>query len=231
MRVRPPEERQVLHRSWCLSAMVARAFIDERPSQPTSIGINAQILPWIEHVRCGSELEGWEAAALTATLGELEPAHRERASWFSEGVGVLAWALTRYDPPPYDVVADAQTVTSKLDFLDFAAPNIQVGLRPAPELQNAHRRALAIHWRLSQFEVNHQAIDFAAAPKSHPLLSSATVAELPLVDGDLMIGNHSISRAPADRVAQVGRIALERFRAFQWLMGDDAVFSRVTTDL
>lgn len=48
-----------------------------------------------------------------------------------------------------------------------------------------------------------------------------------LANSDLSIGGVSIAQAPEDQIRMATSTAMERHRAFNWLLGYDAIYSEV----
>jgi hypothetical protein len=226
----PPSAERVMLRAFCLSAVVCRSFIDEGPDDPTCRSVYARIDPWLETVRARPELESWEATALVTPLGQLDMTARIKGTWLSEGLAVLAWALGRYDLPPYDVAVDPKAVTDELEFLQTSAASLAktLALRSAEELSFGAERAFALHWRLRNFGLNGQAMnfeDFARTAWFGPL----RIDGVALANNDLSIKGVPIVDTPSDQIQLATGIAMERHRAFNWLLGYDEIYSEVDT--
>ena len=85
------------------------------------------------------------------------------ATWRLEGLGILAWALTRLDVAPHDQLADPGVLLPSICMLNggnaaelLANPK----LRPVDELKRMRERLFAVNWRLTDFRLRSRAMDF-----------------------------------------------------------------------
>ena len=226
----PPSADRVLHRAFCLGAIVCRSFIDQHPENEESTALNDRIRPWLVETGAESELEPWEAAALSQPFGKLDNQTRLNGTWLSEGVAALAWALCRYDLPAHDVSVDPQAVTNAVNFLqpDAAALLRNPSLRPATEIALGAERAFAVHWRLRQFSLTPEHMDFVDFART-AWFGPLNIEGVLLAESDLSVEGVPISSAPVDALRTISSIALERHKAFNWLLGYDEVYSEVDT--
>jgi hypothetical protein len=225
----PPTVDRALRRSFCLSAVVCRSFIDEHPADEQCLALNGRILPWLAEVGAESELEPWESSALSQPLGQLDNQARVNGSWASEGLAVLGWALRRYNLPPHDTCVDPQALTTTLGFLQPAASLVgTASIRPVEEIQSGADRAFAVHWRLRQFSLSRAHMDFADFART-AWFGPLNIEGVALAESDLSIGGAPIARAAADALRTASSIAVERHKAFNWLLGYDEVYSEVDT--
>ncbi len=225
----PPTQGRVLRRAFCLCAVICRSFIDE-PDNEQCADILSRAKSWLEDVGALSELEAWESECLDAPLGSLDPQTRVNASWTSEGLTVLAWALGILDLPAHDTCQDPQVVSAEFDFLHSEASELfeSLELKSGAEIQKGADQAFALHWRLRQFSLKHEAMNLAEfAPTAW--FGPLNIDGVPLVDGDLAIAGKAISQTPAEQVQMATSITMERHRAFNWLLGYDPVYSEVDT--
>lgn len=226
----PPTGDRVVRRAFCLSSVICRSFIDEPSGVNPYEALNSRIRPWLAAVGAESELESWESAALLQPLGHLTAQTRLNGSWISEGLAVIAWALQRYELPAHDTCVDPQAVTNALGFLQPNALALfsDTSLRSAAEIQLYAQRAFVTHWRLRQFSLTPAHMDFADFART-AWFGPFDIEGVALADGDLSIGGAPIAKAPGDALQIASSIALERHRAFNWLIGYDEVYSEVDT--
>jgi len=225
----PPTGDRVWRRSFCLSAVVCRSFIDEAANDETFQSLHAKILPWLHTVGAENELEGWEATMLTKPLGSLDARTRVDAGWMSEALVPLAWALDRIEFPPHDVCVDPKGLTDALGFLQ---PNARAArgdsLRDKSAIEYQAEQAFAIHWRLRNFSLDHQQMDFGTFAKTS-WFGPLNIEGLPLIDGDLSIKGKRLRETTEQEFRAALSTAQERHRGFNWLNGWDPVFSEVDT--
>ncbi|MBX3469870.1 MAG: DUF4272 domain-containing protein [Planctomycetes bacterium] len=226
----PPPAARVARRALVLCAVVWRASLEQEKGRRRAARLHAHLLAWLERRALGDELEDSERALIAAPLGSLTRQRAIDASWRSEGLAVLGWALGACPLPPHDEQADPHGATDALGFLDdgparaLAAPV----LRPAAELEAAARRLLAVHWRLREFSQRPRALDLRAAAVAAGL-APEDLEGLPLLGGDLALRGAPIARAEPEVVGECASIAVERLRASQWLVGVEERYSEVDT--
>lgn len=225
----PPTLDRVIRRAFCLSALVCRSFIDQ-PDDEQCISLQLRIKPWLQEVDAESELELWEADALNSQLGTLDSQTRTNASWASEGLVVLAWALGLCDLPPHDQCVDPQELTCDLDFLQPSAVELfkESESRGSDDIRQEERRTFAVHWRLRQFSLVRESMNFAEFAKT-AWFGPLDINGIELLEDDLAIQGQPISKATADSVRMAFSIAMERHKAFNWLLGYDETYSEVDT--
>jgi hypothetical protein len=227
----PPTPLRVARRALAMCAVTCRASLERGAGNPTAEGIYAQLGPWLRGLDLESELEPHEAQLIAAPLGTLSPQQAINGTWLAEGLAVLAWALGRHELSAYDEGEDPPPLTDSLGFLnedDAPALLASPRLRPAAEIEAYAASVLTLHWRLRDFGLRPQPMDFAKfvrEAKWGPL----TLEGLRLADGDLAIGANPIAKAPADHVRYCQSIAQERHRAANWLLGYESVYSEVDT--
>ena len=175
-----------------------------------------------------AELEPSEAALLAAAFGTSPQQDLVDASWRSEALSVLTWALQRAELPSHDQQVDPAVVASALGFLEDHTVLEAPALRPTPELENYSNAAFTIHWRLREFSLKPRALDFAEFCQT-AWFGPLSLDGVRLVEGDLAIGKLPISRAAERDVRTAMSIAQERHQAANWLLDATSPFSETDT--
>jgi hypothetical protein len=226
----PPTVDRVVRRAFCLSAVVCRSFIDDHPTRENFQRMNRGFLTWLKEIGAHSELESWELAALSLPLGELDPQTQLNGAWACEGLAALAWAVGLLELPAHDACVVPVDVTSLFALLDPAAAQLPVrlSLRPAGEIEAGAAKAFALHWRLRNFSLNHEPMDFAEFART-AWFGPLNIEGVALAESDLSIGGVPIFRAEADALQRAMSIAMERHKAFNWLRGCDEIYSETDT--
>lgn len=242
---RPPAPGRVASRALALTAVTARAILEQgrvdlglgRPNGNPLTWLrhvlarqNAQherLLQWIDFVGLKDEFEPDEWEVLQRPPGHLDQRQQIESTWRLEGLGVLAWALGRFKLPPHGQLVECHSLWQSLGMLDVAAcKGLLAGpsLRPLPMLHALRRRLLAIHWRLTDFSLRPTAMDFVKVTETSfggfdqsAWFSPRDVADLPLIDGDLSIQGLRLDRVSPDQFALARSIAHERHLAANWL--------------
>ncbi len=143
----------------------------------------------------------------------------------AEGALVLLWALGAGAMPPFDHPAQPAALWRDLG----AAPLLAApALRDPAEVEALRRRLLAIHWRLVEQRVHPGRVDFRGFART-AWFGGFELADLPLVDDDLAIGDTAISQVPPPALRIASSIAIERHRAANWLIGAHPIYSKVAT--
>ena len=239
----PPSARRVRDRAIVLTALAMRSSLEDEqePAMPLrDVGAGAsgaahrmrhrELLQWLEDVDALPECEPRERQLLEAEIGSLASQEAIDASWELEGAVVLAWAMGCMELPPFDQACRPAAVADALGMLERPLPDAVSGatLRPANQIEALERQLFTIHWRLREFSLRGEALDFrAVAARTRFGLDPDA---LPLEDGDLAVDGVPVSRVPEGRWREVLGIASERHRAVNWLMGYERLYSDVTAD-
>jgi Domain of unknown function (DUF4272) len=221
----PPVAERVARRALVLAAVSCRGCIE---LDPGSEEMRRSVLEWSEAIGLDAEAEPEERRLLATPVGRLSSRERIDASWRSEGLCVLAWALRRADLAGYDQQCVPQDVARSLGFLEERPVALESPrLRPAEELGWLVDLTFTLHWRLREFSLRKQPMDFVRFA-TEAWFGPLETEFLAFADGDLAIDGVALARSP--RWREVMSIARERQQAANWLAGDDPVYSEVTTD-
>jgi len=224
----PPAPSRVAARALALSAVTCRGFVEQEAEQARSFWLRAR--EWFLSLGIDDEFEARERRTIDTPLGGLERQAQIDATWLSEGMAVLAWALGRSELPPYDSPVVAGDVANSLGFLCSLEETVlaRPSLRPLSELEACREEIFAIHWRLRDFSIRPTPIDFAEFARN-AWFGPLRLGQARLVDGDLAVGGVTIALAPQMARAHCMSIAQERHRAANWLCGYGEVYSEVDT--
>jgi len=227
----PPEAQRVAARANVLAAVSCRGLIEKNENRLAAEELRSRVVAWLIRLELDHEMEEEERSLLATRLGALEDRSRVDASWLSEGMVVLAWALGCADLPRYDEQCDPKSIADRMGFLAdrprtcLAAPR----LRDSTEIEHWTDTYLTLHWRLQQFSLDRSPMDFVNFV-SRCTWGPLTTEELELIDGDLAVQGHRIDRISEGSYRTALSIAQERHRAFNWLLGGGPKYSEVTTD-
>jgi hypothetical protein len=230
----PPAPERVARRALALAAVTARALLEQDdPSEPWVAKFHHDTLAWIEAVGVGDELEPDEWKVVQRPPGNLDQRAQINTTWRLEGLAVLAWALGRFDLPVYDelVAPQALALIRSLGFPDVETARALVArplLRPPAELEALRKQMLGLHWRLRDFTVRPQALDFQAFARDC-WFGPMDLRPFRLIDGDLALGDHAIGDAPEELFGSALSAAMERHKAINWLTGGGDVYSKTDT--
>ena len=223
----PPSAEEVARRALVLATISCRGVLELDPDREEAARFWSRVSSWWNRLGQDAELEPAEADLMAAAFGTAPHQELVNASWRSEALGVLAWALRRAQLPPHDQQVDAAGVGRTLGFLQDQTVLDSPELGSPAELEHYADVALTVHWRLRDFSLNPRALDFAAFCKT-AWFGPLSLDRVRLVDGDLAVGDQPISRASERDVRTIMSIAQERHQAANWLL--DASDSLSETD-
>ncbi len=195
-----PSAEQVARRALALAAMVCRSGIEENAGDSEAEAFRVEVLRWLDTTGVASTLEPEELEILEAPLGTLTEQQERNLGWRAEGLGVLAWALNRWELDPFDVPTDAPAVAEALGFMEPEGLEVVKSpmLRSKSEREELARELYLIHRRLRQAyddqgSASNNVTELARELKVDP-------AKLRLVDDDLAIGGVRLAGGtPRDR--------------------------------
>jgi hypothetical protein len=223
----PPSPEKVARRALVLATISCRGVLELDPDREEAARFWSRVSSWWTRLGLDAELEPAEADLMAAPFGTAPRQDLVNASWRSEALGVLAWALQRAQLPPHDRQVNTAGVGRTLGFLQDQTVLDSPTLGSAATLEKYANVALTIHWRLRDFSLNPRALDFAVFCKT-AWFGPLSLDGVRLVDGDLAIGDQPISRASERDVRTAMSIAQERHQAANWLL--DASESLSETD-
>jgi hypothetical protein len=221
-----------MRRAMVLAAVSNPALIENEAAKlDDPDGTRQRMLAWIEELGLGDELEPEEWKVLQRPVGTLDKQAMLNAMWRVEGLGVLAWALQLYELPPYDQLVAPPDLYDALGLLSsergaslLASPE----LRSQDELDEMNAHLLAFHWRMRDFSIRPQPMDFVAFSKNC-WFGEFDVSRFRLIGGDLAIGDAAIADARQEAVQTAQSTAMERHLAINWLAGYSDVYSETDT--
>jgi len=159
---RPSAER-VVRRAMALCLVMYRSSLEDFPGETEYEKLHDRLPQWIDKLGLASELEKEEHDLLLAPLGKADERVVRNASWRNEGLGILAWALRRFELPEYDDYVDPVEAGERIGFNEdllaamdtTAAEDVlrQVELRPAAEIDRYAAHITIVNWRLRTFRL------------------------------------------------------------------------------
>jgi hypothetical protein len=225
----PPSPEKVARRALILSVISCRGIMDHQETARELIDSSSK---WLEALDIEEEMSDWERNLIALPFGSLPQRDRINASWLSEAVVVLAWALGKTELPGFNEQCDPAGSANRLGFLQPARSTALDGpeLRSMSDLQEYNEFIYNLHWRLRDFQLRKQPYDFeslAGKAWGEPILRYGLI----LQERDLCVGGVPISRAEEIARRSLNSMTRERHRASNWLIGyglED--FYEVTTD-
>lgn len=226
----PPTLQQVVRRAWALSCVIYRAFLEKFDDLGEAAVGQSNILTWIDDLNLQDEFEPFEWELIQADIGEVSEQDIINGTWRTEGLVVLAWALGRFEVPRHDEMAHPREVVDSLLFLEENAPEEaeQWQLRSEDELERFAELQLALHWRMRDFSIRPEAMNFREFPKT-AWFGNIDLSPIPMAGDDLEVDGVPIAEAPGEMIQLCSSIAQERHQAINWLQGYGEVYSEVDT--
>ncbi len=245
---KPPTAERVARRALALTALTARAILEQegvtiRPSSgwnpikwvrgmfSSAERERQDILAWIDAIGIGEELESEEWEVLQRPIGYLEPQQQVNSTWRLEGLVVLAWTLKKFKFPTHDRLVEFRSMWANLGLLDVRSAKQLLAnptVRPRPDLALLRNRLFAIHWRLRNYNLHPNVIDYADFARTAwfgPLDSG-----LPLIDGDLAIDGKRLDQASPDAFSIAHSASQERHQAINWIWQGPDRYSEASVD-
>ena len=247
-----PNADQVARRALVLAALTARAMLEQHPenldtlrtwkNRPRSRGLitrlvgafqkprplpQMDLLAWIDAAGIASDVEPDEWEILQRPVGKLDEQMTCNSTWRLEGLVILTWALGRFELPPHDQLTEFYSMWERLGLLDADLAKeslLNPKLRTRDEISILRARLFAIHWRLRNFDLNREIIDFAKFAKEC-WFGPLDLTGLPLEEGDLSLGHKRLDKSDPDHFSAAHSTAQERHQAANWLWEGPAKYS------
>jgi Domain of unknown function (DUF4272) len=227
---RPPTPERVARRAMALAAVGSRALLEDdwwwsRGNK------HRRLLAWVDDIGIGDELEPDEWSVLQRPPGRLNEREHIDAMWRLEGLVVLAWALGRFPLPSQDRLVKPGRLLWSVGFADAGRARellASASLRSAEELARTSKILLAIHWRLREYSLRPEKLDFRKFSREG-WMGPFDISPIALVEDDLAIENFTISKSLSDSVERTHSAARERHLAMRWLEGDSPIYSKTDT--
>jgi hypothetical protein len=142
------------------------------------------------------------------------------ASWRSEGMVVLAWALSHAKLPVFQTECDPSGVANGMGFLGNRqhTPLHCSQLRSWMEIETWADTYLTLHWRLRKFSLRPGTMDFVTYV-SECQWARLLLDHLETRDRDLAIDGVRLDKLEDHAFRRMLSITQERHTAFNWLLG------------
>jgi hypothetical protein len=226
-----PSAERVARRALALTALSARGLMEYDAGEAAVDVAHRDLLSWVEEAGFADELEAQEAEVLRRPLGGLDPQAATNATWATEALCVLAWALGRFDLPPHGEQVEPHQVWKAMRMMDAGGARALVAeavLRPRDEIRTARERLFALHWRLRDYSLRPGVMDFAEFART-AWFGPLDITGVELADGDLSIEGTRIDRASPKALGSAYSVVMERHRAANWLWDGPALYSEADT--
>lgn len=242
-----PTAERVARRALALTAVAARALLEQKGTvlrEPKTTSWNPlnwfsnpekqrrDLLRWLTILGIEEEIEPEEWEVLQKPIGLLDSRQHIDSTWRLEGLVVLAWGLGRFEVPAHDELVSPWPLLSSMHVLDAPAAKsllVHAQLRPRSEIETLRARLFALHWRLLDFRLRPEAMnfsDFARTASFGPL----DITGLSMVEQDLAVTGQRLDRAQPEARARAESAVRERHMAINWLCEGPVRYSQARAD-
>lgn len=217
---RPPPRDRVARRALATVSLAWRAFLERE--KPVAAAADVAVAnAWLEKHGVLSVMSPGELALLRAPFGSWSEKEIIDGGWCVEAAVVLAWALHLAEVPAHDAQTSAAQIQRQLGLFAPAPAALGAELRSAAEIDDLAARLFAIVSRFRELAASRRPLDFAAFAGSI-CVGGVDLEGVALSDGDLAVAGRPIASASEPDVLGAQSIAVERFRAVDWLQaGED----------
>ena len=120
-----------------MEALVFRPSL-EVTENPRSKSISSQLLPWLEQIGLGPQIEPFHREILRSPQGSLSRESQTEAFWRGEAASFLGWAIQLLDKPDSTELIDPGLLVSNLKILQPTATELlsNAKLRPQNEIDD-----------------------------------------------------------------------------------------------
>ncbi|MCL6638477.1 MAG: DUF4272 domain-containing protein [Firmicutes bacterium] len=232
-KLRPPGEEAAAYRALCLGALVLRCEFEkiiQNIIDLTVVKIHedliARLNDWMDKEGLILYQSARERELFARPPGSWNWQEVVNASWRTEALGVILWALSVVGSlPPYDTEFSQKDVLKPLNL--YGPPGnflAAADLRPAPEIEKAREVAGLWHWRSRATSLQKQGA-VPAGGLTFPEIIKAVAGQLagklaiePVQD-DFPAFGKPYAELTGDEYSLVSSIAAERHFALNWLCG------------
>lgn len=239
----PPSETDVANRALCLAAFAALGSAAQDlstggASPQDTDSFAKSVRDWLNHEGAARHQSRREREAFRRPLDAWSERDFIDASWRTESLGVLLWALSVYDElPPYD--AQFEDVPENVPLLAPVAPFLgAVTLRSADEIARKRDLAELWHWRsrTTQLQADDNFarsnpeldLDEIVRETAHAASEEGDIVEP--IEEDFPAFGKPYRDLDAEEYAEATSIAMERHFALNWLRGYSRDWDETPTD-
>ena len=211
------ESQRVAKRAVILGTIAFRSSL-EVSDHPRVVEISQQLLPWLDKVGCGDDLDEIERELLATPLGQLGESLMADANWAGEAATIYCWMLNLVGPLDDERPADPSNLLEVLSILKPGATEIlkSAVLRDSEEIQELCLKFVLIRSMLQEARVGLPGSDFIRRANLQRLNEVGLVA----TENAIMRASKVVDRmTPQDRTALAGSYFV-RDHAALWFLSD-----------
>jgi hypothetical protein len=209
--------REVAARAIVLGALGVRASF-EVTKHPRSRELCSQLLPWLEQVGLGPQIEEFHREILETPHGDLPRDSETEAVWRGEAAALFGWAIELFDKPDVVNSIDPGLLLRNLSILRPTATEIlsSARLRSRDEIDDycAYCMAVRHQHQLASLEGDGQAVLSS--------IHQARVTELGVNEAYRRLNGVELEASTlASTVPHLRGLYVVRAMAAEWLLGAD----------
>jgi hypothetical protein len=212
---RKPE--QVAKRTLILGAMAFRSSL-EVTNHPRVHEFSRRLLPWLNDIGCGDELDPIEREELETPLGRLSECQKKDVSWAGESAAFFRWMLKLGEPLDENSRAEQSDLPVALCILKPEASEIlrTAALRNGTEIVNTCRQFVLILSMLRESRVGPPASDIIRRLCLKELSEVGAAA----TEDDVRRASEAVGRMTPQVRGQMVFPYFVRKHAALWFLGD-----------
>ena len=234
------QPREAAERIIVLGSILRRLALEhvDRDSDGDAAEEVFDLRAWLSEQGLDVTLTARESELLASPVGRLDPAAVAEASWQSEGLAALSWAVGMTDRiGPTDGVDIADLLQQLPMPWDATASFVaRASLAPEKDIADARETTEVWHWRVSVEALRRVAP--AADRREYDMAIRETAAEAATAglinetrEGDFAIAGQSVSSLSSGEIDRIIAITGERLRALNWLCGFGASWDDVPLEI
>jgi hypothetical protein len=236
-----PDQDAIVDRVLCISVVamlgaIAAGVTDGEMDDDQAAKYVAESHRWLRRENLADALSARERALISKSVADWSARETIDASWRSESVGVLLWALSAFDEmPAYD--RRFETLPTLVPLL---APTAEfrgrAHLRSPEEIAEARERAELWHWRARTRRLQEgggpegEIHDLDAVARQCAAFAYAERRIPEPIDGDFPAYGKAFRALDPDEYSAVTWTAAERHYALNWLCGYASDWDSVPTE-
>jgi hypothetical protein len=149
----------VAARAMVLATVVCRGYLEQEHRAGVHENADGRLglLDWLEEWQLIPETEPGELRFLQTSVGQADEQVFLNAIWRAEGLGVLSWALGRFELPAYDRLVEADAAQQAVGFLEPDTdrdPRKVAALRADSDIARLASHVTLVSWRIRQFRID-----------------------------------------------------------------------------
>lgn len=231
----PPPPDRVARRFQILIASAVRGFVEqENAEMEEKESFTQHLLKVLRKSGAWEEAEPEEKRCLETGVGQLSGEDVWTMTWQCEAAALLAWALHLGEQKPYHEMVQAWDLLHNAGLgrrENSPSPHEiikQATLRSSEELESMESCIFAVHWRLREFSLRPQPMDFRAFAET-AWFGPLNTGLVNFAGADLGINGKPISECRPEEWKAAAGIVQQRHQAINWLRGHSALFSETDT--